>query len=631
MCGIAGLWAPGIGAVEMEESLRSANTVLHHRGPDASGSWSDLSSGVGLAHTRLAIQDLTESGRQPMPSASGRYSLVFNGEIYNFTELHKDLAARYPFTGRSDTEVLIAAVETWGLDEALRRSHGMFAFALWDKQSQKLVLARDRMGEKPLYYGQQGREFVFASELAALKCLPGFSAQINRSALPLLLTMGNVATPHSIYEGIHKLEPGHYLTVSAKDYEFQLGKTVYWSYLDALAEGERNAYTVQQSELIVDDLEQQLRSVIARQMLADVPVGALLSGGIDSSTIVALMQQLSTRPVQTFSIGFHESAFDESKHAAAVAKHLGTDHHELIVSPQDALEVIPKLSSIYSEPFADWSQIPTYLVARMAREYVTVALSGDGGDELFAGYSRYQATLDAWRRPRMPRAMLAAGFHALSMGNSALARKLERRANSMHANNLYAFYCQNIAYWAEPVKAAFASARMPRFSDSVSSRDLDGLQLLMAYDSLQYLPDDILVKVDRAMMANSLEGRIPLLDHSIVELALRIPEQVYQLDGQVKWPLRQILYRYVPRQLIDREKMGFGVPMAQWLRGPLRDWAQALLEPRLLREQGFFDAAIIDSLWRQHLDEKADWSFQLWPVLMFQAWFSDQKKEKHHA
>jgi asparagine synthase (glutamine-hydrolysing) len=310
---------------------------------------------------------------------------------------------------------------------------------------------------------------------------------------------------------------------------------------------------------------------------------------------------------------------------------LGTDHHELIVSPQDALEVIPKLSSIYSEPFADWSQIPTYLVARMAREYVTVALSGDGGDELFAGYSRYQATLDAWRRPRMPRAMLAAGFHALSMGNSALARKLERRANSMHANNLYAFYCQNIAYWAEPVKAAFASARMPRFSDSVSSRDLDGLQLLMAYDSLQYLPDDILVKVDRAMMANSLEGRIPLLDHSIVELALRIPEQVYQLDGQVKWPLRQILYRYVPRQLIDREKMGFGVPMAQWLRGPLRDWAQALLEPRLLREQGFFDAAIIDSLWRQHLDEKADWSFQLWPVLMFQAWFSDQKKEKHHA
>lgn len=633
MCGLVGVFGPDAEHGEASrEALRMAAVAIQHRGPNDSGVWQDDRQGIGLAHRRLAIQDLSPLGHQPMHSFSGRFVIAFNGEIYNFRQLREELIAdNKVFVGESDTEVLLAGIESWGLAKTLSRCHGMFAFALWDVENSELTLARDRMGEKPLYYGQQQNSrglhnFIFASELKALRALDCFQGDINRHALGSLLRYGNVATPHSIYTNIFKLEPGYYLTIKRKNHGFTTEKIQYWSYLQSLSSQGQASSLFADKKQVIDELDQLLTSVIRRQLIADVPVGALLSGGIDSSLVVAIAQSISKTPIQTFSIGFNEEGFDEAHHAAAVSKHLGTTHTELYVSESDARGVIPDLPQVYDEPFADWSQIPTFLVAKMASGSVRVALSGDGGDELFSGYSRYAQLDESWAQTRRLPATLALAFCRLmelsAVGNGSFANRLRNRSASLYANNLLDYYRGNMVYWAFPQRVLREYSPLASFSDSSASlAEMQPIRQMMANDSMQYLPDDILVKVDRAMMANSLEGRIPLLDHQLVEFSQRVPTAFNYADGLAKWPLRQVLYRYVPREMVDRPKMGFGVPMAQWLRGPLRDWAQSLLDPQRLHQQGYFKVSAVQAMWQQHCKSQADWAFQLWPILMFQAWY----------
>lgn len=647
MCGIAGfLGGPWPGSDRIAATLDRMNRAQLHRGPDRSAVWLDESDRIGFAHNRLAIIDLSAAGDQPMHSASGRYVTVYNGEIYNHLAIREELSAAGAapnWAGHSDTETLLAAIDAWGVRGAVERATGMFAFALWDRRDKVLSLARDRLGEKPLYYGRQasrGAPFLFGSELKALAEHPGFEREINRGALTLLLRYGYIPAPFSIYRGIAKLPPGTILTV--RDGEEPTIEH-YWSGAAIAKAGVADQLGLD-DEQAVDRLELLLEQAVDGQMLADVPLGAFLSGGVDSSTVVAIMQKLSARPVKTFTIGFNEKGYDEAVHAKAVARHLGTDHTELYVTPEQARSVIPRLPAIYDEPFADASQIPTYLVASLARQHVTVALSGDAGDELFGGYNRYALTGALWGRisrvPRPLRTAAAAAMTALPpaawnrLGEAAggllpkvarvdrLGDKVHKGAPLLGSANVSELYGGMLSLWRDP-GALVIGASEPASQATGAAPPLEGLgavERMMALDMLGYLPDDILVKVDRAAMAVSLETRVPFLDRALVEFAWRLPFDLKVRGGDTKWILRQLLYRHVPRELIERPKMGFGVPIGEWLRGPLRDWAEALLDERRLREEGFFHPEPIRASWRALLAGKDDEQRRLWPVLMFQAW-----------
>ncbi len=580
-----------------------------------------------------------------MHSHNGRYVIVYNGEIYNHQELRKQLEEEGDapnWTGHSDTETLLAAIEAWGLRKALKASVGMFAFALWDRRERELILARDRIGEKPLYYGRQGTggPFLFGSELKALAQHPQFQPEVDREALALYLRFNYVPTPYSIYRGISKLRPGCILTFSEGGGEPAIEE--YWS-ARAVAEAGAADRLQASPEECTDQLEELLTRAVGQQMIADVPLGAFLSGGIDSSTIVALMQKQSTRPVKTFSIGFREERYDEAKYAKAVACHLGTDHTELYVTPEEAMAVLPRLPSMYDEPFGDSSQIPTHLVSALARRHVTVSLSGDAGDELFGGYSRYGLASALWRRlrhvPRPLRSAAAAllGTIPLALWNRAAAAspalahirdagaKIRQRAPLFASRSVLELYGGIVSQWLEPSTLVVGAKEPPSLATSPAAL-LSGLGLfeqLMAADTVSYLPDDILVKLDRASMAVSLEARVPLLDHRVVEFAWRVPFEYKVRDGQTKWLLRQLLYRHVPRELVERPKMGFGVPIGDWLKGPLRDWAEALLNERRLRDEGYLRPGPIRRIWQAHLSGSVMADAQLWTVLTFQRWLEE--------
>ncbi len=584
-------------------------------------------------------------GHQPMLSASGRYVVAYNGEIYNFHHLQKELEQQgFQFHGHSDTEALLAAVEAWGVERALRRFVGMFAFALWDRRERTLYLARDRLGEKPLYYGWQGKSFLFASELKALRQHPGWMGEINRDALALYMRHNYVPAPWSIYQGIYKLVPGTLLKIPADCSPGHLpNPEPYWSAIEIVERGIADPFMGNAGEA-VDALESLLRETLADKMISDVPLGAFLSGGYDSTLVVALMQSLSAQPVKTFSIGFHEEGYNEAHHAKAVAGHLGTDHTELYVTPEEAMAVIPRLPHLYDEPFADSSQIPTFLVSQLARQQVTVSLSGDGGDELFGGYNRYaQGRQIVDRLQRLPgpaRLLVARGLRMLPPSawnrvfqvlGPVLPRrlrvplpgdKLHKLAGVLGRGGDRALYKGLVSHWNEPEKVVLGGRELPTaLTDPKRQARLDDFtDYMMFTDLVSYLPDDILVKVDRAAMGVSLETRVPLLDHRVVEFAWRLPRRLKVRDGQGKWILRQVLYRYVPREIMDRPKMGFGVPIDHWLRGPLRDWADSLLDEGRLRREGWFDPAPIRRKWQEHLSGERNWAYHLWDVLMFQAW-----------
>ncbi|MVW77972.1 asparagine synthase (glutamine-hydrolyzing) [Bordetella sp. 02P26C-1] len=632
MCGIVGIW----GALpDKAQVLADSCRRIQHRGPDSHGLWEDLNAGITLAHVRLAILDLSEAGHQPMVSACGRYVLVLNGEVYNHLELRAQLeqAGQAPqWRGHSDTETVLAGFSAWGVEKTLQASVGMFAIALWDRERRSLTLARDRMGEKPLYYGYTGGNLVFASELKALMPIPGFGRELNRSAIASLMRHNYIPAPQSIYEGIYKLPPGTWLEVSEADMQ---GTRVpqhvaYWSAMQMADVGLQTRSSFASDAHATDELEAVLSKAVGGQMLSDVSLGAFLSGGIDSSTIVALMQAQSSQPVRTFAIGFHEKKYNEAEHAKAVAKHLGTDHTELYVTADDALAVVPTLADMYDEPFADSSQIPTSLVTRMARQHVTVALSGDGGDELFGGYSRYFRVRDWWakceRYPRPLRHMMGTMLSASASlpGRGAWRGKVGKLGELLRTDRHGDFYRQFVSYWADPARVVKGGVEPP----SLFEQQLEGsvFDAMMKLDTVTYLPDDILVKVDRAAMAVSLETRVPILDHRVYEFAWRLPFE-YKVRGNTgKWLLRQVLYRHVPQALVDRPKRGFAVPLAAWLRGPLRDWAESLLQPERLRQEGWFEPEPILQKWREHVSGHRDWSSRLWGVLMMQAWL-----DRYHA
>jgi asparagine synthase (glutamine-hydrolysing) len=649
MCGIAGFVdIQSAAAVEgWQDTARRMTASLRHRGPDASGIWCDAKNRVVLAHRRLAIIDLTDAGAQPMVSASGRYAIAFNGEIYNFLRLRSELEAHdHRFRGNSDTEVALAAFEQWGLEDALNRFIGMFAFALWDRAGRTLHLIRDRMGEKPLYYGWAGRTFLFGSELKALRAHPAWCADVNRDSVASLLRYGYIPAPYSIYKDIFKLLPGTILTLRAgADFSADDSLKIkrYWQLRD-IAEAGVARPSLSDDDEAVAQLDELLRDSVRQQMVADVPLGAFLSGGVDSSTVVALMQAQSRKPVRTFTIGFHEQGYDEAAHARAVARHLKTDHTELYVTPTEAMDVIPKLPDLYDEPFADPSQIPIFLLSQLARRQVTVSLSGDAGDELFGGYNRYIWGRRVWRMtgwmPSSVRRMMAASLSAMSRGRTRalvdnLSRnvsgplnvphggdKLQKLAGALALGGSDELYLGLVSHWKQP-ESVVLGTRGPStaLTDRTDEAMLpDFTERMMYLDMITYLPDDILVKVDRAAMGISLETRIPFLDHRVVEFAWCLPLSMKIRRGQGKCLLRQVLNRYLPKKLIERPKAGFAVPIDAWLRGPLCEWAEALLDDRRLQREGFFDAMPIRQKWKEHLSGRRNWQYHLWNILMFQAW-----------
>lgn len=646
MCGIAGYWQSN-GLVVPQLAISMAQRLVN-RGPDDDGVWIDVQAGIALAHRRLSILDLSPAGHQPMHSGSGRYVIVFNGEIYNHADLRAQLDgcnASLAWHGHSDTEVLLAAIEAWGLDYALRRCVGMFALALWDRRECALFLARDRLGEKPLYYGWQGpgeqRVFLFGSELKALRAHPAFQSVVDPAALAEFMRYGYVPTPRSIYRGIHKLPPGTWLRVSPDS-----GPVPYWSLSNVIERGRQSPFIGTKTEAITA-LRHTLGAAIAGQKLADVALGAFLSGGIDSSTVVALMQAQSAQPVRTFTIGFGEARYDEADQARAVAHHLGTEHTEWRVTPEDACAVIPRLPELYDEPFADSSQIPTLILCQLTRSRVTVALSGDGGDELFGGYNRYLWTRRQRRFPYPLRSLASTAFgslaparwdrlyealHPLLPGGLKVrmpgdkAHKLAGVLTEREAIGLYRYL---VSTWDDPaglVIGATEDGAAALAQNWAALADLDSDEhRMMALDTLTYLSDDILCKVDRAAMGVSLETRVPMLDHRVVEFAWSLPLSLKVRDGQGKWLLRQVLDRYVPRALIDRPKMGFAVPIDDWLRGPLRAWAEDLLAESRLRQDGYLRPGPVRRVWEEHLSGRRNWQAKIWTVLMFQAWLAEYK------
>ena len=644
MCGIAGLLDRRSGRTveELEAVAGRMADRLVHRGPDDRGTWCEPASGVAFGHRRLSIVDLSAAGHQPMTSADGRWVIAYNGELYNADELRATLGERRrsALRGHSDTEVLLEAVAERGVEWALARAVGMFAFALWDRRNRELWLARDRFGEKPLYYGWSSEGLLFGSELKALHAVDGFAPDVDADSVVDLLRWSCVPAPWTIYEGVRKVRPGHVLRFDAS--ARLVDEVAYWSPAEVAA-----ATSVQpvRGEEAVDELEELLGRGVASRMVADVPLGAFLSGGIDSSTVVALMSAVSGDPVKTFTIGFPDPAFDESAHAAAVAGHLGSDHHSMEVSPTEAREVIPLLPAMYDEPFADSSQIPTHLVSRLARRHVTVSLSGDGGDELFGGYDRYRhlarlsklhgtvpapirriaarslacVTQGTWDRIGTSALMLPAPpvvRHRLGHRVHKVARVLAARSSG----DLYEamMSAENEAADIVP-KAVGRSGGLYELDGA----EMDGFRAAMLMDTMVYLPDDLLVKTDRASMGVSLEARMPLLDPELFSFAWSLAPEDRVRGGSGKWALRRLLHRYVPAEMVERPKMGFGIPLGSWLRGPLRGWADELLAPDLLAAQGIFDPALVAARWAEHVENRGDLSFQLWPILMFQSWWHE--------
>jgi asparagine synthase (glutamine-hydrolysing) len=670
MCGLTGFWNP-VDDKPIAELLRIAAemaNLLPHRGPDDLGHWADAALGLALGHRRLPIVDLTPSGHQPMVSSSGRFVVAFNGEIYNHQDLREQLSADggvFAWRGHSDTETLLAGFEKWGVEATLERSVGMFAFALWDTHTKTLTLARDRLGEKPLYYGWSGGAFLFGSELKALRAYPAFDGVVCRDALTQYLRFTYVPAPRSIYQGIYKLEPGCILTVEGSppkkapsnplrpgDTHGSMRMHRWWSLKYVVEKGIDGVSS--ETELITK-LESTLTRAVSLQSLADVPLGAFLSGGVDSSTIVALMQQQAKEqgsdPVKTFTIGFDEGGFDESPYARAVAEHLGTEHHEMRVTARMAQDLIPTLPWMYDEPFADSSQIPTHLVCKAARQHVTVALSGDAGDELFGGYNRYFWGPRIWNRlrhvPLVARQSLAKllvnipiplwdrigeTFSKSQLGVVRLGEKLHKLSEAIDgAKELNGLYVNLLSTWSDPASLVISDSHRKASSSPQHSSILLGDPLphtgvaqsplpMMYQDTVTYLPDDILCKVDRAAMACSLETRVPFLDHRVVELAWQLPLHMKVRGNVGKWALRQVLYKHVPKELIERPKAGFAIPVGQWLREPLRDWAENLLDEGRLLSEGYLKPAPIRQVWQEHLSGRRDHTSRLWTILMFQAW-----------
>jgi asparagine synthase (glutamine-hydrolysing) len=658
MCGFVGFFGGG-GTHAGDQVLRLMSEKIVHRGPDDSGIWCDSDRRVFLAHRRLSVLDLSPAGSQPMTSISNRYVIAFNGEIYNHLQLRLELeqlgfnlGLNSRWLGHSDTETLLAGFEIWGIKKTIERCIGMFAFAVWDKKECVLTLARDRMGEKPLYYGWQGIGdhacFLFGSELKALKAHPSFCSEISRDALRLFMRHSYIPAPYSIYNHIYKLEPGCLLNISLREPDPVVES--YWSFADVAISGNKYQFLGSEDEAI-NQLDLLLKDSVRRQMCADVPLGAFLSGGVDSSTIVALMQAQSSRPIKTFTIGFNNDRYDEAKHAMAVARHLGTDHTEMYISSQQAMNVIPILPSLYCEPFADFSQIPTFLVSRLAREEVTVSLSGDAGDELFCGYTRYSNLHNRWKRisqfPHGIRSLASSLIYTISSAalskspnlmerwgsrmlfHPSLGERMLKASRELNADNFGDFYHICISH-SEPEDLVIGGHEPPtilRGRTPVLS-GLNEIQRMMALDAITYLPDNILVKIDRATMGVSLEGRAPFLDHKIVEFSCSLPQSMKMRENISKWVLREVLYRYVPKNLVERPKMGFGVPIDEWLRGPLRAWAESLLDQDRLRVEGYFNPIAIRAKWEEHLSGDCNWQYLLWNVLMFQSWL--EVKDNNH-
>jgi len=658
MCGIAGI----LGDLDREvfnKSVIAMTNVLNHRGPDDDGIWVNATDKVALGHRRLSIMDLSLAGHQPMKSPCGRFNVVFNGEIYNHLNLREVLNSQnkeYSWLGHSDTETLVAAFSQWGVEKTLNRLKGMFVIAVWDAQEKKLILIRDRFGEKPLYYGWSNGVFLFGSELKALRKYKEFNNQVDRSVLSLYMQNMCVPNPYSIFKNVYKLEPGCILKIDItalnqppKEAPFAPFKSrglsiTQWYTLDKVARSAQKDLIKDESEA-VELLEEVLLKSVKSQLITDVPLGAFLSGGVDSSVIVSLMQKESMNPVKTFTIGFEESAFNEAVYAKDVAKHLGTDHQELYVTANDAISVIPNLSNLYDEPFADSSQIPTHLVSKLARQDVTVSLSGDAGDELFGGYNRYVWGSRIWNKvkwippkfrgflggaiQRVPISawdevgvFLPSKYKVSSMGDKAY-RMAHRLKMVKSLDDMYRSLVTE-GYKEKDIVINDGSTLKTKLDNcNIVSGIKESEQRMMLWDSLTYLPDDILTKVDRAAMGVSLETRIPFLDNEVVELAWRLPLDMKIKNGQGKWPVRQVLYKYVPKELIERPKAGFAVPVGQWLRGPLREWAIELLNTERIQREGYFNPELVQKLWQQHLSEQYDWTPRLWAILMFQAWKED--------
>jgi asparagine synthase (glutamine-hydrolysing) len=649
MCGIVGFLdtSQTMGREDLLVTVRCMATSLRHRGPEDEGSWVDPACGIAFGHRRLSIIDLSPAGHQPMESSCGRYVITYNGEIYNFKGLRKELETLgQGFRGHSDTEVVLAAIAHWGLEAALEKFNGMFAFALWDRQERKLHLSRDRAGEKPLYYGWAGNTFLFCSEVKALHQHPAFRGEIDREVLAVYFRHNYIPAPHSIYKGIYKLPPGTLLTV--RDAERSAAPKAFWSLKRAVEDGLADPFRGSEPEMI-DQLDSLLNDSVSIRMEADVPLGAFLSGGIDSSLIVGIMQANSSRAVKTFTIGFQSSEFSEAEAAKAVAKHLGTEHTELYVTPAEAMAVIPRLPSLYDEPFADSSQIPTFLVSQLARRKVTVSLSGDGGDELFGGYSNYIWGRNVHQGTRwMPRVLRLAmakvlgplaklNWNALLDGNLSvvpdrlkqrdMARVLQKSAGVLEAKERETLYRVLLSYWMDPAAVVLGhEEKLTPLTDKDGWAEIkDFVHVMMYLDARMYLPDDILVKVDRASMGVSLESRVPLLDHRIIEFAWRLPLAM-KIKGDIgKGPLRQVLDRYVPKELVDRPKQGFAIPIQEWLRGPMRPWAEELLNESRLRQEGYLSGPTIQQKWAEHLAGRHNWQAQLWGALMFQTWLERHK------
>ena len=644
MCGLAGFIDSSrqTGADDLQQTVQRMADTLAYRGPDDHGAWVDAEAGVALGHRRLSIIDLSPTGHQPMASHDGRYVIAYNGEVYNFPDLRQELESEgIGFRGNSDTEIIVEACARWGPQTAIKRLNGMFAFALWDRQERRLILARDHVGIKPLYWGHFGNLLLFGSELKALRAHPGWQPCINRQALASYLRHFYVPAPLSIYEGVCKLKPGHMLS-------WQLGQppqiSCYWDIRQVAEAGLQTPYTGT-SEEALEELDWLLKDSVKRQMVSDVPLGAFLSGGIDSSAVVALMQAQSSRPVRTFSIGFSDQGFDEAPHARAVAGHLGTAHTEYYAQPRDAMDLIPNLHQFYDEPFADSSQLPTCLVSRLARRDVTVALSGDGGDELFAGYHHYRLCASVWRRLSLtpgPLRNIAAGAlgHVPAglasavgsmlpgvLGRQLRRGRLQRIRQILGAQGPDDLYRRMISQWPDPAQVVNGVAEYKgEIWDEAAVRAIpDFIPRMQYYDAVQYLPDDVLTKVDRASMAVSLETRLPLLDYRVLAFAWRLPMSMKMGLGGGKWILRKLLARYMPPASFERPKMGFGVPIGAWLRADLREWAGDMLAESRLRADGFFAPAPILAAWRAHSAGEADLSHMIWTILMFQQWLHETK------